>query len=466
MFIMKLDKLLSEIKKEIRPSKAEKKGMESIINEIIHITKKLTSRLGLEYTISGSYIRDTWLVDKKEFDLFILFPTEYSKGELQKLGLKLGEDIMKKLGGSHEVAYAEHPYTKGLYNGFSIDIVPCYKVKKTSEIKSAVDRTPFHNEYMKRNIKGNLSDEVRLLKKFTKSIGVYGSDIKTMGFSGYLCEILIINAGSFKNLVKETKKWDIPHLIDIENHSAVKDYKTKYKDQPLIVIDPTDPKRNVAAALSPPNFIYFMKCCEEFIKKPSRDTFLNENRRLTSQKILNEINKRKTRFIGIRFKRPDTVDDILWSQLRRTSRRLNSISKENDFSLISSFAFADVKIILLVFEFEVWKLPHIKKITGPPIFSKKNSLQFKEKYKKTGRVYVESNKWVAETARKHKTIVDLLKSVLSKGTTKLLEMGIASKIAEVSDTYSIILQKDIENMIKKNRKLRKVFFDALERKMA
>jgi tRNA nucleotidyltransferase (CCA-adding enzyme) len=63
---------------------------------------------------------------------------------------------------------------------------------------SATDRTPFIH-YVKKRLGKTLQDDVRLLKKFMQGIKVYGAEIKTGGFSGYLCELLILHYGSFAN---------------------------------------------------------------------------------------------------------------------------------------------------------------------------------------------------------------------------------------------------------------------------
>ncbi len=450
-----INTILNDVKKEIKPSKEEEKRMKDVINKITKITKKIITPLGLDYTISGSFIRNTWLSDKKEFDLFILFPKEYTKGELQTTGLRIGKKIMETVGGSHEIAYAEHPYTKGFFGDFSVDLVPCYKLKKIEEMKSAVDRTPFHNMYMKKNITKKLADEVRLLKKFTKSIDVYGSDVKTKGFSGYLCEILILEFKSFSNLIKIASSWKPQVFIDIEKHADMGKIQEITKNHPLIAIDPTDSKRNVAAALSPENFMLFVKICEDFMKKPSQEFFFMENKKILGENVLNLLKKRKTKLIGLEFPRFDVVDDIIWSQIRRTSRRLTGILKDNEFMVLGSIEYADEKNIMIIFEMETWKLPSIRKIVGPPVLNKKHSRQFVTKYKNIGRVFVEGNFFVAEIKRNHESPEILLKHFFKRKPPELMEAGIASKIAEVAAKYKILDQKEMEKRILNNNEFRK-----------
>ena len=49
--------------------------------------------------------------------------------------------MYEKMGGSTEYRYASHPYVTGLIKTFEIDFVPCYDIRNTKKIKSAVDRT-------------------------------------------------------------------------------------------------------------------------------------------------------------------------------------------------------------------------------------------------------------------------------------------------------------------------------------
>ncbi|NIS30872.1 MAG: tRNA CCA-pyrophosphorylase, partial [Actinobacteria bacterium] len=54
------------------------------------------------------------------------------------------------------------------------------------------DRTPFHAAYVEGRLNDELAAEVRVLKQLLEGIGVYGSDLKTRGFSGYLTELLVL----------------------------------------------------------------------------------------------------------------------------------------------------------------------------------------------------------------------------------------------------------------------------------
>ena len=440
-----MERVLVKVLKKITPSKKEREELSRVMEKILKSAESVIIPLNMNKTIAGSYTRDTWLADKKEIDLFIMFPVSFPREKLEKLGLEIGKKIVKKFGGKYEIAYAEHPYVRGKLNGFEVDIVPCYKVKSASKIKSAVDRTPFHNKYIAEHLKPEMSKEVRLLKQFCKAIDVYGSDVRTLGFSGYLCELLIIKHKTFKNLLSCAKNWGFGKFIDLESHCKVS--MENFKKQPLVVIDPTDPKRNVAAALSNENFTKFVETCKRFYKKPSERFFEMDRKSIKKSELREHLKKAGSKLFVLKFRRPKVVDDILWSQMRRTATRIIKLLRENEFEILESSVWSDEKYSYLIFEMKIWSLPEIQKLVGPPLSSEEHSKEFKGKYKK-GRLYTEGGRWVVEVKRKHRDFGNLLKDFLSKPQGKLLKEGVRSHIArKMSKGFEVIGSREIEKII-------------------
>lgn len=456
-----MKEVLEKVLKRITPSDSERSELSGVLKKVLNVVDDVIKPLGLDKTIAGSFIRDTWLLDKREIDLFIMFPVSYSREGLERVGLDVGRKIIRKLGGRYEIAYAEHPYVRGEVNGFAVDIVPCYKVKSASKIKSAVDRTPFHNRYIAEYLRPDMPKEVRLLKQFCKAIDVYGSDIRTLGFSGYLCELLIIKYKTFKNLVRFARNWGFGKFIDLEGHCSVR--KGYFKNHPLIVIDPTDPKRNVAAALSNENFTKFVEACGKFSKKPSVRFFEVDRRVIEKSEFRKRLKGRGTELFVLKFERPRVVDDILWSQMRRTVVRIIGLSKESEFEVFDHSVWSDGKDSYLIFEMKVWELPAIQKLLGPPVYSKEHSEEFKGKYKKDN-VYVEGERWAVEVRRKHRDFEKLLRDFLGESEKKLLKVGVRSHIARsISRGFVILKTKDVEKIVERDREFAVFMRKYLER---
>ncbi len=453
-----IKKILTEVLKKIKPTSEQRKKFEEISKKVLKISNQEAQKFQAKSILAGSLTRGTWLPDKFEFDVFVIFPDNIPEERLEEFGLKLGKTVIEELGGKHWTEYAQHPYTRGIIEGVQIDIVPCYEVESGEKIKSAVDRTPFHVEYLNKHLPRGLSDDVRLLKRFLKANNIYGADTKTEGFSGYICELLIINYGTFTSVVEAVADWKPREMIDVENHWNKKDYRKlrkKFKDQVLVIIDPVDKNRNAAAAVSAQSFYKFKKEAKKFIEKPVSDLFFEKPiQPLSTDEFKKHVDVRGTELIFLRFKPPDVVPDILWPQLRKTTSRLEGILREYEFSVMRSDCWSDEKdsaIILL--EMEVSKLPLIDKRIGPLIFDWDDSENFIKKYEKEALVgpFVEENTWCAEIKRKWKDAKEKLIDSLKEREDVLKEKGIPNHIAkEIAGGFEIIGIEKVEELIERN----------------
>jgi tRNA nucleotidyltransferase (CCA-adding enzyme) len=414
---MKLDKVITRIK----PNTKEKKWMNDFIDKLIETSKSLSKEA--KPMICGSVEKDTWLSKKYELDLFLLFSPDVPKKYLETKGLYLAKEIVKKLRGKYQIAFAEHPYLRGNIGRFQIDIVPCYDIENPEKIKSAVDRTPHHVKY----VKGRLTntDDVRLLKQFCISNGCYGADVKTLGFSGYLCELLIIKYGSFMDCIREASNWRAGHAISFEN-STVEEVSKKF-DSALRVVDPVDRNRNVGAAVSIENFCIFVKSCKEFLAKPKEDMFFKKAPKpLSSDDIGKKIGDRKTVWLVVSFQKPKVVDDVLYPQMKRCCKTFDNLFEKEGFKVLRSDFYCE-KNCMIFFEMETWSIPKISMHHGPNVYSK-HADQFLKHYKNE-KVFIKDNMWTVEAENQFTDAYDFLKHILKGSKNNLLERGIPSKIA-------------------------------------
>jgi len=359
-------KIKADILKEIVPSDKERKEITSLTNTIAeHITEKISkTNLKARVEVVGSIAKDTWISRDRDLDIFIVFDTSTPLEELKKMGLVLGKIELD--GFTSETAYANHPYTINRFKEFKIDVVPCYD---SVEIITAVDRTPHHTRFVKENI-GELRNDVRLLKQFMKGVGVYSSEQKIQGFAGYLCELLIIHYKSFENVLKSATEWQYGEYIDIKSSGK----KVIFKD-PLIVIDPVDPKRNVASALSLERLSEFIHYSRSFISAPSIDYFHKKKRLFVKRFPESEV-------YVILFEE-GLLDDIIFPQLRKSAKYLFTILEKNDFKPLSYGLFKKGNFSGIVFEIEKYILSPMVKHYGPKVFDRANYDSFVSKYKET-----------------------------------------------------------------------------------
>ena len=354
----------------------------------------------------GSAARNTWLAGDHDLDIFIGVPV----GSDLNAALNLAREVAPQ----HEERYAEHAYVHARVGGFELDVVPCYLVEDASRIMSAVDRTPFHNRYISSRIDG-LEDEVLLLKQFMKGVNVYGSELKVGGFSGYLAEILVIRYRSFMGVLEGACFWRPGEVIDLEGHSAL-----AHRD-PLVVTDPVDPRRNVAAALSLDKMFRFAAAARSFLNRPLLEYFFPlPAEPLTDEELIGWLKRRKSTIILAEFRAPDQVEDVIFPQLRKAEQSVLNLFERNGFLTLRSDVdlHGDVSdgtgLVRMVFELVVGRLPEVRKHVGPFIWDAENVERFVSRHPEPiSGPYVEDGRAVVEVARKYTTAIQLLKSQMT-----------------------------------------------------
>ncbi len=401
---------LDAIVERITPTPREREAEARLLERIIGLLKPYP----VEPVIVGSYAKDTDLAGNKDLDVFIQFKASTTRQELETEGLRIGKDVLTKLGVEYEIDYAEHPYVKGALGEHAIEIVPCYM---DAGIMSAVDRTPMHTSYVRSRIKGTrLNSEIRLLKQFMRGIGVYGAEAKVEGFSGYLVELLTIRYGSFIQALEAAMAWRAPIILDIEglwdDQSALPKF---FPNARLIVVDPVDKTRNVAAAVSKECLARFQLKAHEYVLKPSDEFFFPTPKPVkTAKELKDALKARGSRFIAVVFSHGKLNANTLYSQLKKTVKSVAAEFKENEFRVFRSAIWTNERDrSALLFEFEDWQLPELVHRLGPPIDADPvNQEKFNEKYA-LEKPYVMEGRWVVDAKRRHRTPDSLLDHVLA-----------------------------------------------------
>jgi tRNA CCA-adding enzyme len=187
-----------EVLARVRPPREQQDRIVQVVRDLVARVRQvaLYFKLEVEPFVAGSVAKDTYLKDP-DIDIFMLFPPDTPVEVVAKKGLDIARSIMEG-----EEKYAQHPYLRGSYGGFEVDLVPAYKLPDTKVLQTAVDRTPFHVEFVNRCLKPEQRDQVRLLKQFLKGIGTYGAEEATQGFSGYMVELLVMRFGSFDGALR------------------------------------------------------------------------------------------------------------------------------------------------------------------------------------------------------------------------------------------------------------------------
>ncbi len=421
-----------KVLQQIIPSDDDRDKLESIIKSVTDaVNGEITIRgLPAITELVGSTAKDTFLRNILDIDLFLLFPPDTDKRYMADHTLSIGRTILKDA----EECYAEHPYIRGTYEGYKVELVPSYQIKHAHQKLSAVDRTPLHTRYVKEHITSDQKQEVRLFKQFLHGIGCYGAEASVQGFSGYLCEILIIQFETFYNLLLQAVEWQQGTKLSLLNE-PIPDFP-----EILIVIDPVDPGRNVASAVAKDTFELFQKACNAYLYTPSATFFFPKPvTPWSAEKIRTTMQQQSYKYVGIRFPKPDIIEENLYPQLRKACRSIETACILYGFSIYESLFFVSNEKNQIYIIIKTDKGPIAEKHThmGPPLDFRPHQNKFKEKWANSPLViegpYTKNGRWYVDIRREYTQLLPFLSSIL-------LTLSLGKHLDSVMKKHSSIVE--------------------------
>jgi tRNA nucleotidyltransferase (CCA-adding enzyme) len=328
-----------------------------------------------------------------------------------------------------------------------VDFVPCYRIKPSETLKSSTDRTPLHTQYLEGMLKPMHRDEIRLLKRFMEGIGVYGAEIKTHGFSGYLCELLTIHHHTFTNTLKTASKWKEPTVIQFNEPQEERRLLKRFKN-PLIVLDPVDPTRNVASAVSRQSYWTFVAAARAFTQQPSPKFFYPPSHETAPEEVMELLHAPITDILFLVI--PDDkrhVPDILYGQLQKTQEALTKLLKEKGFIPLRAEVWSDEESLhIQIIELAASKIPPSVKHKGPPVKMWEESRNFITQHLHDPETIrgpsIMENRWAVIKKREHCDARHLIREYLSDGGK---DIGISKKISKIiKQGYHLLLNQEIQ----------------------
>ncbi|MFX0186545.1 MAG: hypothetical protein ACFE8A_02290 [Candidatus Hodarchaeota archaeon] len=476
-----VSEILESVLKEITPTNRELTVINEIVERLKFLLEKKAKELKIEYTKiepqGSTGIKQTQLKNDFDIDLFIglnydLYKPKYeglSKSKLRKASKKdflnlCNEWILKALDlkefKNPRLLYAEHPYVTVNYFiqniKIEINIVLYFDldldfIKKNGPI-TAVDRSPWHGNFVKDNLTNDQKNDVRLLKQFFKSCYSYGdkSPVGKVGFIGYSAELLIYYFGTIQKLFENFNKLK-ENPLDYFNRSKKElDKIIHFQNDYLIIIDPIDKNRNVASAISEKAYKYCNQRVKTFLNNPNTYFFKinpipeadlsNSEDPILSKTYILEFNSENN---GVHY---TIYRDKLYSL--GDSIKVNG---EKEFSHASRFEniafevyFEDVKKeynLALFCSKPIISKSFIRR--GPPVKEKFHAVQFKEKnpnfFEKKGYLWV-------ETERKFNNFFEFIKDFVRKKIPEYLNIvniSISFDVKTTSGKRAIYILKEM-----------------------
>ncbi|MFC6716245.1 CCA tRNA nucleotidyltransferase [Natrialbaceae archaeon GCM10025810] len=432
-----LEAVLATVRERVEPDDDERAALREIAETLLERAENAATELCPDADVMqvGSTARDTWIAGDRDIDVFVRFPADLEREPLERYGLEVGHATLPD---GHE-EYAEHPYVKGEYEGFDVDVVPCFRLESATDIRSAVDRTPFHTRYLQERLDDDLAGDVRLTKQFMKGIGVYGSDLRTRGFSGYLTELLVLEYGGFRPLVEAAADWHPPVRLDPEDHG-----RASFTD-PLVVIDPTDPERNVAAVCDAENVARFQHYARDLLENPRTDLFEPvEFDPLTESNLLAHLERRGTTPVAVRFDAPDLVEDQLYPQLYKSLEGITTGLDDRGFDVFRAETVTDETAVVFV-ELAVADRPALERHEGPPVHVQGHAQGFYKVYADDPDAYgpfIDGDRYATEREREFTTARAFLES------DRLFDVGLGAHVeTALEDGYDVLVGEEVTALL-------------------
>ncbi|MHA1649011.1 MAG: hypothetical protein ACTSYB_02365 [Candidatus Helarchaeota archaeon] len=474
-----LNTIRSKVLPLIQPTEEENKALDQlfrILKEKLHYFANKLNILPTFIQNHGSTgIKQTHLRGTSDLDIFIgLDPAAYTN--IINLPPKMRKNTLKDLFLSYvnewfipaaqaagfpryQLSYAEHPYLIITHEKYEIDIVGCfdlpYDFLLTNGPITAVDRTPWHSKIIAEKLSDAQKQDVRLLKAFFQANYVYGdkNTLGRFGFTGFSAEILILYYQNIENVFSHFE--ELQHTaIDFFDRSPTFLRKIKrFQNDFLLIIDPVDKNRNLAASISKRAYEYALFQIKQFQTNPSPKFFLKEPLQpLTS----NKLSPFSPHLVVIEFKSDGTVHyselrDKLTSACERL-RKLLEKEKTGEPRFGKTFfeVYFEGNIYAAIFYCEYAALDSTYLRRGPPKTKIPNVKQFCAKHP---NAFLKNGFYYAPIEREFRKPIDLvshffqnykkikgltLHSITHEGATLIGQRAVTLMITHILPLYGVI----------------------------
>jgi len=357
--------------------------------------------------LGGSFAKDTWLPGDVDIDVFVKIATSVDEKTFEEVGLAVGREALR--GYKPGKKYAQHPYTEAVVDGFRVNVVPSFDVER-GQWRSAADRSMHHVDFVRENLDDEARVQVRLLKRFMKSVGVYGAEIEKEGVSGYAAEVLVHKHKNFEAVIRSFAA-----------------FAPKPTEAYFTLFDPIDDSRDLGKAMSRETVARMVLASRAFLEKPSIE-FFKRARRTARPRL-------QRRVYVVAFEHEELSEDTLWGELKRSARQLAKHVREEGFALARVEAASDAlrssAIILLPI---TDTLSDIEERVGPAVELREGAERFVAKNRRKAELI-----WVGEDGR-----LRLLEERRFTSLARFLDEVLKSRVEKVG------FSKEVAKALKRN----------------
>src|SRR5438034_1380639 len=238
-------------------------------------------------------------------------------------------------------------------------------------------------------------------------------------------EGLVLKYGSFRGVLENSLSWRPTTVLELDRPPA------RTFTEPLVVVDPVDPNRNVASAVGVEQMATFVHAARAYLQAPSeRFFFPRPLKPLPLPKLRALARKRGAGLLAISIPAPSVTEDVLYPQLRKAHRSFADLLHRNAFQVFDSRFDVVGKEAVFLFELDVESLPRASRHEGPPVWVK-NAKDFLDKWRRSPKTmagpYIHGERWAVDVTREATTAAGLVKA-------KWRELGLGKDLEKTART--------------------------------
>ncbi len=377
-------------------------GVKRFLNEL----NERLARAGLpaRATLGGSTAKGTFLKDSHDVDIFVRFDPARAPPDLSDALVRVLPEA-RRVHGSRDYFQLER-------DGLLFEIVPVLAVRNAAAAENVTDMSPLHVDYVVRRLRRTpLADDIRLAKQFCKAAGVYGAESHIKGVSGHVLDLLVLFYGGFLPFLRAVASWPDQVVLDPARHHA-DPLRAIAADKrgPLVLVDPLQPTRNAAAALSREQFDRLRRAARRFLARPTEAAF--RRRRVTPALLRARFARAGHVVAVIEYLPLPGKEDVAATKLL----------KAHEF-IVAQVRRAGFRIVRHGWEYEPrdarglgWlvvpaqALPRLYEWPGPPVTARRDAERFRRKH---AVVFERDGRLFARLRRRHRVVRPLLRELLA-----------------------------------------------------
>lgn len=340
--------------------------------------------------LGGSLAKNTYLNGDHDVDVFVRFSQEIPDAELSdrlERILRHGFKTVERVHGSRD-------YFHVIEGAFVFEFIPVVNIGSWREACNVTDMSPLHVEYVTRHVLERpwLVDDIRLTKQFCKAAKVYGAESYIGGFSGHVIDLLNVHYGGFRKLLAAAAAWPAKVVLDPERHyeDPLLALNTSKILAPLVIVDPVQPDRNSAAAVTEYAFKKFKEEARAYIAAAP-----SEQERFFAVRLLRIPAMRKehpsARILTVELTPLQGKKDIVGAKCYKAYEHLLTQILEHRFTLLASRWEFTPQRATIFFACKPGMLPPTIEVVGPPVHRTEDVARFQHAHKTTftrdGRLY-------------------------------------------------------------------------------